>query len=88
MLTLTQLETISKMLGWTVTEVEQSLDMLNHSFMTPDVQTLFVGDCEGIEEDGVYYRLSASGYMDCTDWFGPFETEESAVSDMLQNYGE
>jgi len=30
---------------------------------------------EGI---GWYTRLSASGYMDCTDWEGPFETEEEA----------
>lgn len=27
---------------------------------------------------GWYARLSAPGYLDCTDWVGPFETEEEA----------
>ena len=30
-------------------------------------------------EAGWYSRLSASGYMDCTDWSGPFETEQEAL---------
>lgn len=25
-----------------------------------------------------WWRLSASGYMDCTDWIGPFETLDEA----------
>ena len=29
-----------------------------------------------------YYRLSASGYMDCTEWTGPFATEEEARDDL------
>lgn len=35
----------------------------------------------GPEEDrhcGWYCRLSAPGYMDCTDWSGPYETEQEA----------
>lgn len=29
---------------------------------------------------GWYCRLSASGYMDCTDWNGPYETYEEAIA--------
>lgn len=25
-----------------------------------------------------WYRLSANGYMDCTDWDGPYDTEQEA----------
>ncbi len=33
-----------------------------------------------------FYRLSASGYMDCTDWCGPFDTEEEARQDLSDTY--
>ena len=89
MLTLDQLEKIASILNWTAREVEASLEYLNNQFMTPDVQDLMAGDCEGfIEEDGVYARLSASGYLDCTDWFGPFETIDEAVAYLLSTFAD
>jgi hypothetical protein len=33
-----------------------------------------------------WYRLSASGYMDCTDWCGPFLTEQEARDDLSDTY--
>lgn len=33
-------------------------------------------------------RLSAPGYMDCTDWIGPFSTEQEAVEELYEMYGE
>ena len=30
-------------------------------------------------EAGWYSRLSASGYLDCTEWSGPFQTEKEAL---------
>jgi len=33
-----------------------------------------------------YYRLSASGYMDRTEWTGPFDTEEEARADLSDVY--
>jgi hypothetical protein len=33
-------------------------------------------------------RLSAPGYLDCTDWAGPFETEEEAIVALYEMYGE
>ena len=31
---------------------------------------------------GYFYRLSASGYLDCTEWSGPFATYEEAEEDL------
>jgi hypothetical protein len=31
------------------------------------------------EEEGYWARLSASGYMDATDWIGPYATAEEAT---------
>ncbi len=42
-------------------------------------------DCEA---DGIYCRLSASGYLDCTDWHGPFETVADAAQCLIDTYGE
>ncbi len=39
------------------------------------------------EPDSFYCRLSAPGYMDCTEWDGPYETEWDAVNALIQNYG-
>ena len=35
-----------------------------------------------------YFRLSASGYMDCTDWSGPYDSELEAMEQCLILYGE
>lgn len=35
---------------------------------------------------GCFYRLSASGYMDCTEWTGPFETEALAREDLSSTF--
>lgn len=43
-----------------------------------DVETIF----------GWFARLSAPGYLDATDWTGPYETEEEAIADLQDMYGE
>lgn len=37
-------------------------------------------------QSGWYARLSAPGYMDCTDWGGPFETEQEALEYLTETY--
>lgn len=37
-------------------------------------------------EAGWYSRLSAPGYLDCTDWSGPFETEQEALDYVMDLY--
>lgn len=38
------------------------------------------------EREGFYFRMSASGYMDCTDW-SHAETEAEAIEELLSTYG-
>jgi hypothetical protein len=35
---------------------------------------------------GFFWRLSAPGYMDCTEWCGPFATEAEAKADCDEMY--
>jgi len=100
MLTYSQLETIAKILGWDVHEVESSLANLNEEFMQPDVRPFSQDEAleliaeAGAEIDptedlaGYYFRLSAPGYLDCTDWSGPYATEDEAVANMLSIYAD
>ncbi len=37
---------------------------------------------------GWFARLSAPGYMDCTDWSGPFPSEAAALAHLEEMYGE
>lgn len=37
---------------------------------------------------GIFARMSAPGYMDCTDWSGPYDTEDAAREDMRAMYGD
>lgn len=37
---------------------------------------------------GFFGRMSAPGYLDCTDWSGPFETEEECMSELVDMYGD
>lgn len=37
-------------------------------------------------ETGWWCRLSADGYMDCTEWSGPFDTEEEAREHIKEQY--
>ena len=73
-----------------------------NGFMTPearDGQDLFcmIGEdgiadikASGLEFSlrGIYIRLSASGYMDCTEWSGPFDDIEAACEHLLDTHGE
>jgi hypothetical protein len=35
---------------------------------------------------GWYARQSAPGYLDATDWMGPFDTEQEALSELHEMY--
>lgn len=41
---------------------------------------------DGEELAGYYSRLSASGYMDCTDWSGPYKTAAEALKACCEQY--
>jgi len=55
------------------------------SYIVPaDVYTKEEGDT--IEDLGLTWgvRLSAPGYMDCTDWMAPYPSEERALYDLAE----
>lgn len=39
-----------------------------------------------IHADKWFSRLSAPGYLDCTDWIGPFDDEREALEALFQLY--
>ncbi len=46
----------------------------------------FGGDEYDTPAAGWYGRLSAPGYLDCTDWSGPFPTAEEALAYVMEFY--
>ena len=69
-------------------EAFQWLHRAEKEFMQPQVEQFDTTDLDcGIEEVGWYCRLSAPGYMDCTEWSGPFETELEAILNLYEMYG-
>lgn len=61
--------------------------------MDPDCLDSFRDYIEGSEIysvepiTGWFARLSAPGYLDCTEWLGPFDTEQEALKDLDDTYG-
>lgn len=57
-------------------------DLVNQGATAEDCQAYLEGkplrDAEPETVSGWFARLSAPGYMDCTDWSGPFATEDEA----------
>jgi hypothetical protein len=43
---------------------------------------------EFTRKDGIFARMSAPGYMDCTEWDGPFPTRHAAELHLAEFYGE
>lgn len=39
-----------------------------------------------IQPDKWYARLQAPGYLDATDWCGPFDTEAEALTDLCETF--
>lgn len=80
----------------TLTEspISQLSDAFRDSFMQPqcyvgaDIEEEILAEGLDYEADAYYCRLSADGFLDCTDWHGPFETVEEAAQCLIDNYGD
>ena len=58
-------------------------------YVPDDVYTLADhGPAEGDPEEGLFARLSAPGYLDCTAWGGPFESPAAAAEHLCALYGD
>lgn len=50
------------------------------------VRTREDGSPDAVLLKGWFARLSAPGYLDCTDWMGPYDTEEEAINELTEFY--
>ncbi len=81
-------------------EDQEAWEKLCKSFMAPDIDWLTQLDIDGINEPGnldsntklevpgIYARLSAPGFLDCTDWEGPFDDVAKAEKHLVETYGD
>lgn len=72
-------------------EFFEGMTRLHAGFMTPKVEEWTATEAQEYTDDpeaeaGYYCRLSASGYLDCTDWSGPFETQREAEEHLVEMY--
>jgi len=75
--------------------IQEMREVFKDSFMKPEAFRLdasmepeLLESGLDLEEGAIYARLSASGYLDCTDWSGPFETLEQAAQYLIDTYAE
>ena len=75
--------------------VQEMREVFKGSFLQPeafrlDTVTEYTLAESGLDlEDGaIYARLSAPGFLDCTDWSGPFQSVEEAAQHLIETYGE
>jgi len=71
-------------------EVEYVWNELSKLFMKPQVVWIKDHECSdyGVARQGWYHRLSADGYLDCTDWCGPFQYRSDAEEDCVATFGD
>ena len=69
-------------------------EAFSQSFMRPqcfkgqDIELELMGSGLDVEADSFYCRLSASGFMDSTDWAGPFKTVEETAQYLIDTYAD
>ena len=74
------------------TAVQRLNEAAKTSFMKPqcfrgeEIQMQIMEAGLDLEDDKLYCRLSANGYLDCTDWSGPFDSVEDAAEALLDLY--
>ena len=75
--------------------VQEMREVFKGSFLQPeafrlDTSTEYALAESGLdlEEGAIYARLSAPGFLDCTDWSGPFQSVEEAAQHLIETYGE
>ena len=75
-----------------MTKIEQMQEHFSNKFMNPEcyigadieLEIMEAGlDCES---DKYYCRLSASGFLDCTEWFGPFDSVEDCAEFLMTEF--
>ena len=57
-------------------------------YLGADIQDIIMYEGLDCEDDSIYCRLSANGYMDKTDLSGPYTSLKDAANDLIEMYGE
>lgn len=68
---------------WDQTQKEHMHAYVEHFDDSPDMT-----EDEAEQNRGWYARLSAPGYLDCTEWDGPHETQYLAMESLYNMHGE
>ena len=75
-----------------MTVIDEMKQAFAESFMKPqcfvgsDIEYELMESGMDVETDKYYTRLSADGYLDCTDWHGPFDSVEYCAEFLLDTY--
>jgi hypothetical protein len=78
--------------GNIITEEDMNLFSEADGELNEDIQEAILEYCEGNKvfsfevSEGWYSRLSAEGFLDATDWMGPYNTEEKAGKAIMEFY--
>jgi hypothetical protein len=62
--------------------------MKPHYYIGDQIQMEIMEAGLDLDDKGIYCRLSADGYMDCTDWSGPLEDIADAAQYLIDTYAE
>lgn len=74
--------------------IEEMRETFRDSFMQPqcymgaDIEEALMQSNMDCEADKFYCRLSASGFLDCTDWHGPFDSVDECAIHLVETYGD
>ena len=75
-----------------MTAIDEMKQAFSESFMQPqcfigsDIEYELMDSGMDVEIDKYYCRLSADGFLDCTDWHGPFDSAEDCAEFLLDTY--
>lgn len=58
------------------------------AYMGKDIESEILEAGLDLEYDKFYCRLSADGYLDCTDWHGPFDTIDDCAQFLIDTYAD
>jgi hypothetical protein len=67
-------------MGFMVPEIVKGSDLLSLNLTARDL------GIDDLAEDKYYARLSAPGYLDATDWSGPYATHEEANEGICEEH--
>lgn len=73
---------------WIDAKFDDVLKPVTAYFDSHEWQDTIQADRYNPDSAGWYSRFSAPGYLDCTDWIGPFKSENEALIELWEMYGD